>query len=44
MNKKLLLTLGAGYICTHISNVKKIKIDEDLKCYNDKNKYVLYLY
>lgn len=38
LNKKLLLTLGAGYICTHISNVKKIKIDEDLKCYNDKNR------
>ncbi|MDB1921598.1 hypothetical protein PMY56_16545 [Clostridium tertium] len=36
-NKKLLLTLGAGYICTHVSNVKRIKINEDLKCYNNEN-------
>ena len=36
LNKKMLLTLGAGYICTHISNVKRIKINEDLNCYNDK--------
>lgn len=37
LNKKWLLTLGAGYICTHISDVKKIKINEDLNCYTDKN-------
>lgn len=36
-NKKLLLTLGAGYICTHVSNVKRTKINEDLKCYNNEN-------
>ncbi|WP_195954299.1 hypothetical protein [Clostridium tertium] len=36
-NKKLLLTLGAGYICTHVSNMKRIKINEDLKCYNNEN-------
>lgn len=36
-NKKLLLTLGAGYICTHLSNVKRTKINEDLKCYNNEN-------
>ena len=36
-NKKLLLTLGAGYICTHVSNMKRIKINEDLKRYNNEN-------
>lgn len=36
-NKKLLLTLDAGYICTHLSNVKRTKINEDLKCYNNEN-------
>lgn len=37
-NKKLLLTLGAGYICTHVSNVRRTKINENLKCYNNENK------
>lgn len=36
-NKKLLLTLGAGYICTHVSNVRRTKINENLKCYNNEN-------
>lgn len=36
-NKKLLLTLGAGYICTHVSNVRRTKINEDLKGYNNEN-------
>ncbi|MDV4152006.1 hypothetical protein R0131_14350 [Clostridium sp. AL.422] len=37
-NKKLLLTLGAGYMCTQISNVKKVKIEDDLNLHdNDKN-------
>lgn len=36
-NKKLLLTFGAGYICTHVSNVRRTKINEDLKCYNNEN-------
>lgn len=36
-NKKLLLTLGAGYICTHVSNIKRVKVNEDLKCYDNEN-------
>ncbi len=34
-NKKVLLTLGAGYICTHVSNIKRVKVNEDLKCYDN---------
>lgn len=36
-NKKVLLTLGAGYICTHVSNIKRVKVNEDLKCYDNEN-------
>jgi len=36
-NKKVLLTLGAGYICTHVSNIKRVKVNEDLNCYNNEN-------
>ena len=32
-NKKLLLTLGAGYICTHVSNIKRVKVNEDLSIF-----------
>lgn len=36
-NKKVLLTLEAGYICTHVSNIKRVKVNEDLKCYDNEN-------